>query len=268
MTTPSRNPESAHQSDRVTSILDQLAAKGSVSVDEVAREFSVSRATIRRDLRTLDEQNLLTRTHGGAVACDVAYELPVRYRNTRGRQQKMAIARAAVRTLPSGPYVVAVSGGTTTSEVARLLASRTELTVVTNALNIAMELVTRPRVKLVVTGGVARLKSYELVGPWAERTLGGINVGTAFVGVDGISAEAGISTHDEIEAHINAVMISRARRVVVVADGSKVGRKLLAHVAALTAVDELITDSGADPAELDAVRDQGVRVTVADLPAR
>ncbi|MGW3746348.1 DeoR/GlpR family DNA-binding transcription regulator [Streptomyces sp. NPDC005146] len=267
MTAPGRHTDAARQPSRVTAILDRLASAGSVNVNEVARELGVSRATVRRDLASLEEQNLLKRTHGGAIAGEVACELPVRYRHVHGREQKQAIARAAVRGLPSGPYVAAVTGGTTTSEVARLLATRGELTVVTNALNVAMELVMSPRVKLVVTGGVARSQSYELVGPWAERTLSGINIGTAFVGVDGISGRGGLTTHDEVEAHINAVMIGRAGRVVVVADGSKVGRNLLARVVGVDAVDELITDSSADQAELAAIRAQNVKVTIADEPA-
>ena len=263
---PHRASTHTHRSDRVTAILDRLAADGSVNAAGVATDLGVSVATIRRDLSLLDEQNLLTRTHGGAVARDVAYELPVRYRDSRGRSQKQAIARMALRALPCGPHVVAINGGTTTSEVARLLATRTDLTVVTNALNIASVLVNRPRVKLVVTGGVARSNSYELVGPWAEGTVGRVNVDTAFVGIDGISAATGLSTHDEVEAHINAVMIRQARRVVVVADGSKVGRTLLAHVVGLDAVDELVTDSTADGGELAAIAARGVRVRIADCP--
>jgi DeoR family transcriptional regulator of aga operon len=258
----------ARQGDRLSAILDRLATTGSVDVTTTASELGVSHATIRRDLAVLREQNMLVRTHGGATARQVVQELPVRYRDAHGREQKREIARAAIRRLPTGRYVVAVNGGTTTGEVARLLATRTELTVVTNALNIAMELVSRPRVRLVLTGGVARSRSYELVGPWAERTLGGVRVGTAFIGVDGISAAVGVSTHDSAEAQANAVMIECARHVVVVADGSKVGRNTAARTAALSAVDELITDSSADPGELDAIRAGGVRVVIADEPNR
>lgn len=261
-----RRAAATRQGDRLSAILDRLASTGSVSVGATALELGVSNATVRRDLAVLREQNLLDRTHGGATAREVDYELPVRYRN--GHEHKRRIARAAIRRLPSGRSVVAINGGTTTSEVARLLATRTELTVVTNALNIAMVLVMRPRVRLVLTGGVARSRSYELVGPWTERSLGGIRIGTAFIGVDGISAARGISTHDEVEAHANAVMINRAHHVVVVADGSKIGRNLLAHTVDLTAIDELVTDSTADPTELDAIRACGVSVLIADEAPR
>ncbi|MCM2425002.1 DeoR/GlpR family DNA-binding transcription regulator [Streptomyces sp. RKAG337] len=260
-------PTAVRQSHRVGTLLERLAATGSFSIAGIAVELGVSRATIRRDLAALEEQGLLTRTHGGAVARGGSVELPVRYRADRDRGQKQAIARAAMRALPSGPCVVALNGGTTTHEVARLLASRSQLTVVTNALDIAMELALQPRVRLVVTGGRARNRSCELVGPWAERTLGSINIDTAFIGVDGISARNGVSTHDEVEARINAIMIERSRRVVVVADGTKIGRDLLAHVAPASAVDELITDSSAAAPELAAMRAQDITVTIADLPA-
>jgi DeoR family transcriptional regulator of aga operon len=253
-----------HRSDRVTAILDRLACGGTVNVAAAAHDLGVSVATIRRDLTMLDDQNLLIRTRGGAVGRDVAYELPVRYRDSHGRAAKQAIARMALRALAPGRHVVAVNGGTTTSEVARLLATRTELTVLTNALNIAGILVNRPRLKLVVTGGVARSNSFEMVGPWAEVIVGRFNVDTAFIGIDGISAASGLSTHDEVEAHTNAVIIGRAKRVVVVADGSKVGRSHLARVVGLNSVHELVTDSSADPEEVEAIRAHGVAVRIAE----
>jgi DeoR family transcriptional regulator of aga operon len=248
-------------------ILEALALRGSVQVGDLARQLAVSEATLRRDLALLEEQRLLRRTHGGALAQDVAYELPVRYRDGQHRDAKRAIARLAVQRLPPGPHVVGLTGGTTTSEVARQLAGRADLTIVTNALNIAMDLVLRPRVKLVVVGGVSRPQSFELVGPWAEEVLGSVNIGTAFIGVDGIDASGGLTTHDEIEARTNQVMISRSQRVVVVADGSKLGRVMLARMADLSLVDELITDSSADSDHLEALRASGTRITVAPVPS-
>jgi len=255
---------SPHRADRVSAILEVLSADGSVSVVELSRSFGVSAATLRRDLQMLEEQKLLNRTHGGAVAQDVAYELPVRYRGGQQRQQKQQIARAVAARVPHEPLVLGLTGGTTTSEVARLLSERTQLTVVTNALNIAAELALRPRLTLVVTGGVARPQSYELVGPWAERTLASVTIGLAIVGVDGISAEDGLTTHDEVEAHTNHAMISRARRVIVAADGSKVGRARLARIAAVEHVHELVTDRTADPGAVAALRDAGMTVVFAE----
>jgi DeoR family transcriptional regulator of aga operon len=248
--------------DRVAAILERLSADRSLGVAELAESFGVSQATLRRDLKALQEQRLLTRTHGGAQASDVAYELPVRYRDAQHREEKRRIAAAAVSRIPPGAHAIGLTGGTTTSEVARLLVERTDLTVVTNALNIAAELALRPRLRLVVTGGVSRSQSYELVGPWAEHTLLGLNLGIAFVGVDGITAEGGLTTHDEVEARTNAVLIGRARRTIVVADGSKLGHDLLARIVDVQEVDELITDDSADENAVAALRRAGLTVTL------
>lgn len=249
--------------ERVAAILDGLSAHRSMSVAELAESFGVSRATLRRDLHALQEQRLLTRTHGRAHACDVAYELPIRYRGAHHKEQKRRIAAAAVTRIPQGVLAVGLTGGTTTSEVARLLVGRSELTVVTNALNIAAKLALHPRLRLVVTGGVSRSQSYELVGPWAERTLLGLNVLIAFVGVGGISADGGLTAHDSVKAKTDAVLIGQARYTIVVADGSKVGHDQLAKVVEVQKVDELITDDSADANALEALRWTGLKVTLA-----
>jgi DeoR family transcriptional regulator of aga operon len=247
------------QSDRLDTILERLSENGSVAVTGLARDLGVSMATIRRDLELLESQRLLSRTHGGAVSHGVLYELPLRYRAGRHEAEKHRIADAAAARLDDA-RVVGLTGGTTTTEVARRIAGRT-LSVVTNALNIASELAVRPNLKLLVTGGVARPESYELVGPMADATLEGLNIDVVFVGVDGAS-RAGMTTHHEVEAHTNRRMIERARRVVVVCDASKIGRAALAVICRARDVDELITDDGAPAAELDELRAAGIDVIV------
>ena len=248
------------QAERVGAILERLSATGSVSVADLAAELEVSPATIRRDLELLDDQRLLTRTHGGAVAQGVLYELPLRYKSARHQQEKRRIAEEAAARVADGE-AVGLSGGTTTTEVARVLVERQRLTVVTNALNIASELAIRPNLKLVVTGGWARSESYELVGPLAEQSLAGLNLDTVFMGVDGVSLEAGLMTHHEVEAHTNLALMERARRTVVVADSSKIGRTAFARICAIDRVHELITDVDADVGALAAIREAGVVVT-------
>ena len=248
------------QAERVGAILEHLSAHGSVSVADLAAELAVSPATIRRDLELLDDQRLLTRTHGGAVGQGVLYELPLRYKTARHREEKRRIAVEAASRVEDGE-AVGLTGGTTTTEVARMLVDRQRLTVVTNALNIASELAIRPNLKLVVTGGWARSESYELVGPLAEQSLAGLNLATVFLGVDGISFEAGLMTHHEVEAHTNLALMERARRSVVVADSSKIGRTAFARICAIERVHELITDAAADPAAVASIREAGVAVT-------
>jgi DeoR family transcriptional regulator, aga operon transcriptional repressor len=250
------------RADRVSSILEQIARQGSVDAGVLAKEFGVSAATIRRDLQTLEDQRLVARTHGGAVAVEVAYELPVRYRVGQQREAKARIARHVAEHLPRGRLTLGLTGGTTTHLLSRLLAQRVDLTVVTNALNIAAELALRPRLKLIMTGGVSRTQSYELVGPLADQALAGLNMQVAVVGVDGISARGGLTTHDEIEANTNAHMIRRADRVIVVADSSKLDKVCLARICALSDVDLLVTDDAADPGQVAALRQAGLDVVV------
>jgi DeoR family transcriptional regulator, aga operon transcriptional repressor len=250
-----------NRAERLGAILERLSDGGTIDVEVLTRELGVSRATVRRDLQALHDQRLLERTHGGAVAIGGLYELPVRYRGSLQHDQKLRIARAALSHVEDGA-TVGLTGGTTTTEVGRMLVHRSELTVVTNAINIAAELAVRPNVRLIVSGGVARAASYELVGPLADGVLGQLHVEVAFVGVDGITARTGLTTHREIEAHTNRVLVERAARVVVVADGTKIGLTTLARIADCDAVDVLITTDEADPDELAAIRARDVTFEV------
>lgn len=247
--------------ERFSAILEQLASNGSTSVEELSERLGVSGATIRRDLTQLAEQRLLTRTHGGAVVQAVSYELPVRYRTERHSEEKHRIAQAAAELVPDGG-VVGITGGTTTTEAARVLAGRPKLTVVTNALNIAAELAVRPNLSLIVTGGMARSASFELVGPVAEQTLAGYHLDLALLGVDGIEIDAGCTTHDDTEARTNAILLKQSKRAVVLADSTKLGRVAFATICPLSAIHTLITDKNADPAELSRLESAGLDVRV------
>jgi DeoR family transcriptional regulator of aga operon len=245
------------RAQRLDSILAQLGSTGSVSVSELAETLGASPATVRRDLELLEEQKLLSRSHGGAVRNGLLYELPVRYRGGQKAQEKSRIADAAAERIADA-QTVGLTGGTTTTEVARRLRGR-QLTIVTNAINIASELVISESIRLVVTGGVARPQSYELTGPLAERTLEGLNVDVLFLGVDGVNA-SGLTTYDEVEAQTDRKMVERAARVIVVCDSSKIGRSALSSISTLSEIDELITDVDAPADHLGALRDAGVEV--------
>ncbi len=250
------------QAERFNAILDRLARDGSVGAAAMALELGVSVPTVRRDLQRLEEQHLLTRTHGGAVAHDVSYELPLRYRSARHHEQKSRIAAAAAALLGDARSI-GLTGGTTTTEVARALSDRHGLTIVTNALNIASDLAVRPNIKLVVTGGVARAESFELVGSLAEATLAGLHLDAAVIGADGVDLAAGLTTHHEVEAHTNRALIASARRTLAVADASKIGRTAFASICPLAMVDVLITDATASPEAVAALRDAGLEVVLA-----
>ncbi len=251
---------------RWNTLLELLSQEGSLDVATAAEQLGVSPATVRRDFKELAEQDLATRTHGGIVATAVAYDLPLRYRSARFASEKQRIGRVAAGLVAPGE-VVGLNGGTTTSEVARALGARSDLrdamnttTVVTNALNIATELVLRTQFKLVVVGGRVRTQTYEIIGPLAASMLSEVTLDVAFIGVDGIDPDAGVTSFDEDEAATTASMVARARRVVVVADSHKLERRAFANTVALSAVQTLVTDPGASREQIAAFEKRGVTV--------
>ncbi|MBO0871351.1 MAG: DeoR/GlpR transcriptional regulator [Micromonosporaceae bacterium] len=250
------------RAERLNAVLGQLLEQGSVDVRGMATTFGVSGATIRRDLQALHEQGLLVRTHGGAVANGGGLELPLRYKATQHHSRKRLIGATAAKLVDAGA-VVGMTGGTTMTEVARALADRQDITVVTNALNIATELVPRSNIRLLVVGGKARHASYELVGPTAEAMVAEYHFDVVFFGVDGLTIEHGCTTHDEMEARTDLAFIQRAQRTVVVADSSKVGRIKFARICDISAVTDLVTDSGLDQNRVAAFERAGVSVEVA-----
>ncbi|MGW7202432.1 DeoR/GlpR family DNA-binding transcription regulator [Streptomyces sp. NPDC054837] len=251
---------------RWKALLELLVERGRLDVEEAAAELQVSSATIRRDFDQLAEQQMLVRTRGGAVVHGVSYELPLRYKTARHASEKQRIARAVAGLVTPGT-AVGLTGGTTTTEVARALAVRPELasgspalTVVTNALNIANELAVRPQFKIVVTGGVARPQSYELIGPLADGVLSQITIDVAVLGVVAFDVTHGAAAHDEAEAAINRLLCERAERVIVAADSSKLGQRAFARICASDAVDTLVTDTAADQDAVRSFEEAGIRV--------
>lgn len=255
---------------RLNLVLDRVLERGHLAVDDLVDELGVSPATARRDLDALADQQLVVRTHGGASANPDSSSLPMRYRAARHAAAKEAIAAAAVDLAAPGS-VIGLNGGTTTTALAHELAARSsfrdadrQTVLVTNAVNIAQELAVRRHLQLVVTGGIVRESSFELVGRWAEQLLGQIRLDTLFLGVNALSAADGACTHDEAEAAISARLIERSSRVLVIADGTKIGATAFARIARTDQIHDLITDSSADPEVLEQLRGAGIEVHVAE----
>ncbi|RSN42721.1 alkaline phosphatase [Amycolatopsis sp. WAC 04197] len=257
--------------ERLTALLDMVGEREKVDVEVSAGELGVSPATIRRDLDHLAGRNLVVRTRGGAVASNVAYDLPLRHKAARNAPEQQRISAAAARMVDPG-MVVGLNGGTTSTEVGRALATRPDmgepsggpsLTVVTNALNIAHELAVRPNIKIVVTGGVARQQSFDLSGPLSQLFLDQISLDLVFLGVDAFDPVHGAQAHHEGDASTNRLMAARARRVVVLADSGKLGGHAFAKICATADVDVLVTDGRADPERVHAFEEEGVRVVKA-----
>lgn len=249
-------------------LLELLSESGRLSVEDVAERLGVSPATVRRDFTALADQQLATRTHGGIVATSVAYDLPARYRH--GDEAKQRIAEHAAGLIATHA-VVGLNGGTTTTAVARALAGRPDLadasderlTIVTNALNIAAEMVLRPYLRTICLGGMARRESYELHGPLAERSLAELRLDTVILGVNAISVEGGAQCTHLDESGVNAEMVRRSREVIVVATSDKLHCTALARICPIGEVHVLVTDTDADPAMVAQLQESGVRVDLA-----
>lgn len=259
------------QQQRLNALLELVSERGNVSIADIARELNISTATARRDLTALAGQRLVTRTHGGAAALGAGYELPLQYKIARQAEAKVAIAGAAASLVGVGDSI-GLNGGTTTSEVARVLGRSDHLirgdgdvaiTIVTNALNIAYELSVRSHVKIVVTGGVARRQSYELVGPLVSHTLADLTLDVAILGIDGLTPQFGATTLHEGEADVSRGFAKVAKRVVVVADSTKMMKSTFARICPLDAIDVLVTDAPVDGALADAFAEAAVSVVVA-----
>lgn len=256
---------------RLTAMLELLSEQGALTVEEAVERLGASPATVRRDLDHLEQQQLLTRTRGGAVASSVSYDLPLSYKAARHAEEKERIAQAIAHLVAPGS-VVGLNGGTTTTQVARALALHESfhtdapgrgLTVVTTALNIASELLVRPHIKVVVAGGVVRPRSYELVGPLAERVLETLSLQVAVIGADAVGASSGAMAFDEDEAAANTMLARRAERVIVAADSHKLGQRAFARILPTAEIDVLVTDKDAEPEVVEDFTRAGVEVVQA-----
>jgi DeoR family transcriptional regulator, aga operon transcriptional repressor len=248
--------------ERRQEILTVVQREGRALVVDLAKRFSTSTITIRKDLEFLQTRGLVQRTHGGA--------LPVRASNLgdpslqdkekQHQREKLRIAAAAVRMVKEGQCVILDSGSTTTA-IARALREFRELTVITNAVNIAAELA-GTSIDVILTGGTLRKNSFSLVGPQAEDTLREINADILFLGVDGFDTKVGLTTPNVLEARVNRSMANAARKVVAVCDSSKFGRRSLAVIVQPNGIHEVITDKNVPRSTVQELREAGIEVTL------
>jgi DeoR family transcriptional regulator, aga operon transcriptional repressor len=259
-----RNMAAKH--DRAKQILHLLLQKGSGSIEELAAAVDVSPASVRRDLIKLEERGLVNRTHGGAeVAGKMNYE-PFRFdaafplREERFADEKRRIAYAAANLVEKGD-TIALSPGTTTTQIARSLRHREDIHIVTSAVNIGMELSSQPNLSVTLTGGAVRWPgSFSMVGVTAFDALQRLFFEKFFIGACGIHPEHGITVIESDEALILSEMVKHAKEVIAVADCSKLGQLSAMKVCSPAQIDLIITDDGADPALLEQFRSQNIRI--------
>ena len=246
--------------ERQEAILAEISRKGRASVAALAERFAVVGETIRRDLAELERRGVIRRVHGGAIPAEkVTFEPPIEDRASRMTAEKERIAMAALSELPAEGSIF-IEAGSTPSYLANALPSDRALTVVTNGGYIANALARHDNLTVLSVGGRVRPRSLACVDDWALDVLSGLHVDVAFLGTNGISAGAGLTTPDLAEAAVKRATLTIAARTVLLADHSKVGMVTMARYGELTQIDLLITDSGLPIEDMRDLRDAGLRV--------
>jgi DeoR/GlpR family transcriptional regulator of sugar metabolism len=257
------------RAEREQMIIHHLRAQRIVRLADFTALLDVSENTIRRDLQRLEEVGILKRTHGGAILAEDS-------RDSRGADdfdwmartklmpaEKERIGRRAAEMVRDGDSIM-LDAGTTTIQVARNLHARRDLTVVTNAVNIGLELSGAASITVILTGGMLREVSKSLVGPLAEEFLAAsIHVDRLFLSARGASLEAGLTNANTVEVAIKRAMIRAAKEVVLVVTHDKLGARSFTQIAPVEAVHTIVTDSGADPSQVAAFEARGIRVLLA-----
>jgi len=248
--------------ERRQHILSQIQKHGRVLVDELSSTLDLSKITIRKDLDYLKARQLLTRTHGGALAVGVgALSDPTLHEKEKlHHAEKVRIARAAAEMVSEDQCLI-LDSGSTTLEVARALTGFRRLTIITNALNIASELASTD-FEVVLLGGTLRRNSLSVVGPITEDMLREYHADILFLGVDGFDKRIGLTTPNILESRVNRAMIHAADKVIAVCDHTKFLRKSHSLIADPSAVQHVITDDQLPAEEASALRDLGIEVTL------
>jgi DeoR family transcriptional regulator, fructose operon transcriptional repressor len=246
--------------ERQARIVELARSQGRVEVARLADELDVTPETVRRDLTALERQGLLRRVHGGAIPLErLGFEPAVGTRAVVLTAEKERIAKAALALLPAEGSIL-LDAGTTTGRLAEALPDDRELTVVTNALDIAVSLAHRPNLTVLALGGRVRSRTLAAVDVWALDALKDTFVDVAFLGTNGISAERGLTTPDPTEAAVKRAMIGAARRSVVLGDHTKVGADHLIRFGELDQIDTFVTDSDLDLELAGELEATGLRV--------
>ena len=248
--------------ERQLKIVQIIKDKETVSISDLSREISVSEITIRRDLRDLSDNGIIHRVYGGAMIAEPAIiDLPVLQKIENEKELKDAIGFAASDLIKDGESVF-IGSGSTTAYVARNLINRNRLTVITNALNVGMELSNSERITVVVIGGMMRPSELSLIGHIADQALKEVRVDKVIMGITAISVTAGLSNDYLPEVMTDRAILDMTPEVIVVADHTKFGKVASGYVAPLDRVKTLITDQDTDELYLDQIRKMGINVIV------
>lgn len=251
--------------DRRQEAYEYIRGRGSASVAELADSLRVSVQTVRRDLDSLHEEGLVERVHGGAVAADgggASIEHATLERANEYQREKKRIGEAAGRLVEPGSTIY-LSGGTTTEHVVPFLQADVRITVVTNAINIAQALSSRPEIETIVLGGYLRHSELTLLGPMAEQAIHEFRIDHALYGCFGIDPEEGLSGASVIETAMDRAVLALVGRVTVLADHTKFSQRGPVRLADVSRLSSLVTDGAAPEGDVRRLREQGVEVILA-----
>ena len=248
--------------ERHKHILDCLARDGYVRVAEMAKELDVTTATIRKDLKYLEEKNWLYRTHGSASPVNPqTQEVEVREKEKIHIDEKRRIAMAAAQLIEPDDSII-IASGSTVQMLGDFIQPQGHLTVVTSSLKTAVQLNSMDRVDVIQLGGNVRKNSLSVVGVYTSQFFEQITCSKLFLGVDGIVLDYGITNSNIEEALLNIKMIEASQRTIIMADSSKFGRRGFGRICNLDRIDVIITDSGITASVARAIEDAGIELII------
>ena len=249
--------------ERLQRILEVIVKIGHAKAGDLAGNFGVSEITIRRDLDVLAARGLVSRTHGGAMISNATrVDPPVLQRMTEEKECKEAIAKAAASMIKNGESIF-IGSGSTVAHVARYLSGHKNLTVITNALNIGIELASAAAITVVILGGMMHHQELSLIGHITEQSMREVAFDKVIIGIPAIDLKAGLTNEFLLEVMTDRAILNQAREVILLADHTKCSKVASAVVAPISRVNYFITDELTSPEFLDGVRAQGVKVIVA-----
>ncbi|MCM3799929.1 DeoR/GlpR family DNA-binding transcription regulator [Caldibacillus thermoamylovorans] len=250
------------QIERLEKVLEYIDEKGTVNISELVDEFNVSKPTVLRDLKELENQNLIIRVHGGAASKrrkGTNFEPKMSFKEKKAVEQKEKIAELAYNHINSGETILLDTGSTTLMLAQKILSLR-NVTVITNDIKIAMTLSDNDHIDLVVIGGQKRKGVYSLIGPIAENILKQLNIDKVFLGADAVDYKAGLTNSNIDETNIKKTMLEVAKEKILLADSSKFNNVAFTKIADLEVLDRIITDDLISKKDLEMLNEMGVIV--------
>lgn len=248
--------------ERHKEIIERINQDGQVKVQELCDEFNISSVTVRKDLKLLEEKGLLYRMHGGATLNNpYATDRHVDEKEKIHGSEKMKIGAVAADLVTANDSIL-IASGTTVYYLAKNIKPKENLTVITSALNVALELNKHLEIEVILLGGLLRKRSSSVTGQYAKNNLQDFSCSKLFLGVDGIDLEFGLTTTNIMEAHLNREMINVSQKTIVLADSTKFGKRGFGRICGFDVIDEIITDDKISTSTIKALEENGIKVTI------